>query len=104
MLFNTLSVSSILVASVLAAAEPKAMPYKLAKMSLNEAFGLVGRQNSGYAPTSTLCGPGADCPTSCGAQTVQCPSNDGDLHCFTPSAGQACCPDGSGSMLQFPPL
>jgi len=97
--FNTLATSSVLIAAVLAAAEPapQLMPYKLAKMSLNQAFGLMGRQASGYAPTQTFCGAGDDCPTACGAGTAQCASNDGDLHCFTPDAGQQCCPDGFGN-------
>jgi len=97
MLLNTFTITSLFIATALGAAEPKAMPYKLAKMSFNEAFGLVGRQNAGYAPTQTYCSAGTDCPTACGANTVQCPSTDGDLHCFTPSEGQACCPDGYGN-------
>ena len=99
MLFYNFVTSSLLVATALAAADPKAFPapYRLGKMSLNQALGLMGRQDqNGYAPTQTLCGPGADCPTACGADTAQCASNDGDLHCYTPSIGQQCCPDGSG--------
>jgi hypothetical protein len=96
---NTLTTVSVLMAAVSAAAEPKPerMPYKLAKMSLPQAFGLAVRQNSGYAPTQTFCGAGDDCPSACGGDTTQCPSSDGDLHCFTPGIGQQCCPDGFGN-------
>jgi len=100
MLFNTLAASSLLVASALAVAEPKAnpMPYKLAKMSVHEIFGLAGRQNAGYAPTQNLCdGPGDTCATACGADSVQCPSTDSSVHCFRPGAGEQCCADGSGN-------
>jgi len=82
MLLKNLVISS-LVATTIAVANPKAkpMPYKLAKMSLNQAFGLVGRQDNGYAPSQTFCGKGDDCPTACGADTTQCPSTDGGIHC-----------------------
>jgi hypothetical protein len=94
MLFNTLAVSSVLVASALAVAEPA--PYQLGKMSLNTAFGLMKRQ-AGYQPTQTYCGPGTDCASSCGAGYVQCASSDGDLHCYDPTIQQTCCPDGTGN-------
>jgi hypothetical protein len=98
MLFNILTASA-LVATALAKAEPAAFPapYKLGKMSFNQALGLMVRQDSGYQPTQTECGAGADCPTACGADTVQCASTDGDLHCYEPSLGESCCSDGSGN-------
>jgi hypothetical protein len=94
MFFNTMAVASVFVASALAAAEPA--PYMIGKMSLNTAFGLMKRQ-AGYQPTQTYCGPGADCASSCGAGYVQCPSSDGDLHCYDPTIQQTCCPDGTGN-------
>jgi len=99
MLFNILTASALFAATSLAKAEPAAFPapYKLGKMSLNQAMGLMGRQNQGYQPTQTQCGPGSDCPSSCGADTVQCASNDDELHCYEPSLGETCCPDGSGN-------
>jgi len=98
MLFNTFAISSVFVACALAAAEPK--PYKLGKMSMNQAFGLMRRQ-AGYQPTQTLCGPGADCASSCGAGYAQCASTDGDLHCYDPTVQQTCCPDGTGNSCDF---
>lgn len=104
MLFNTLATSSLLIASALAVANPKPMPYKLekktklVKMSVHEIFGISGRQDSGYAPTQNFCnGPGDTCETACGADSVQCPSTDSGTHCFRPGAGQKCCPDGLGN-------
>ena len=94
MLFNSLALSSVLVASALAVADPA--PYKLGKMSMNQAFGLMRRQ-AGYAPTQTFCGPGTDCASSCGAGYVQCASSDGDLHCYDLAVQQTCCPDGTGN-------
>ncbi|KAE8449271.1 hypothetical protein EG329_008438 [Mollisiaceae sp. DMI_Dod_QoI] len=94
MLLHTFVVSSVLVAAAHAVAEPA--PYKLGSMSLNNAFGLLRRQ-AGYQPTQTYCGPGDDCASSCGDGYVQCPSSDGDLHCFDPAIQQTCCPDGSGN-------
>jgi len=94
MLFNTLAISSVLVASALAAAEPA--PYRLGMISKNEAFGLVRRQ-AGYSPTQTYCGPGTDCASSCGDGYVTCDSTDGDLHCYDPDIQQTCCPDGTGN-------
>ena len=84
MLLKKLIVSS-LIATAVAMASPKAapMPHRLVKMSPNQAFGLLGRQENGYAPSQNLCGEGDDCPTACGADTTQCPSTDGDLHCKT---------------------
>jgi len=105
--FNTLATSALLVASALAVADPASnpMPYKLekkanklAKMSVHEIFGLAGRQDAGYAPTQNYCnGPGDTCQTACGPDSVQCPSTDGGVHCFVPSQGQQCCPDGEGN-------
>ncbi|CZR53978.1 uncharacterized protein PAC_03861 [Phialocephala subalpina] len=94
MFFSTLAVSSVLLAATHVAAEPA--PYKLGSMSLNNAFGLLKRQ-AGYQPTQTYCGPGTDCPTSCGATFAQCASSDGELHCFDPTIKETCCPDGSGN-------
>lgn len=100
MLFNVLTTSALFAA--IAIAEPR--PYKLAKketnlakMSFNQALGLMVRQDQGYQPTSYQCGPGTTCPESCGADTVQCASTDDQLHCYEPSAGQSCCSDGSGN-------
>lgn len=95
MLFNTLATSALLLAAAHASAEPA--PYKLGKMSMNNAFGLLKRQ-AGYQPSQTYCGPGETCADSCGAGYVQCPSTDGDMHCFDPDVKQTCCPDGTGSM------
>ena len=94
MLFNSLALSHVLVASALAVADPT--PYKLGKMSMNQAFGLMRRQ-AGYQPTQTFCGPGTDCASSCGAGYVQCASSDGDLHCYDLAVQQTCCPDGTGN-------
>ncbi|KAH8786658.1 hypothetical protein BGZ57DRAFT_950725 [Hyaloscypha finlandica] len=93
MLFSTFVISSVFVASAVAAAEPA--PYKLGKMSMNQAFGLMRRQ-AGYQPTQTICGPGPDCASSCGAGTSQCASSDGDRHCYNPTV-EHCCPDGTGN-------
>jgi hypothetical protein len=101
MLVKSLAVYAVFIATVLANAEPA--PFKLGKMSLNQVFGLAGRQSQGYQPTQTICGEGETCPEACGANTAQCASNDGELHCFEPSA-QLCCSDGSGSNLQSPPI
>jgi len=102
MRFITLATSALLVASALATSSP--MPYKiekkakLAKMSAHEIFGLAARQDAGYAPSQNLCnGPGDTCETACGADSVQCPSTDGGVHCFRPGQGQQCCPDGEGN-------
>ncbi|KAH8794526.1 hypothetical protein F5882DRAFT_449245 [Hyaloscypha sp. PMI_1271] len=94
MLFSTFAISSVFVASAVAAAEPA--PYKLGKMSMNQAFGLMRRQ-AGYQPTQTFCGPGEDCAASCGAGYSECASSDGDLHCYNPTVQQTCCPDGTGN-------
>lgn len=105
MLVTVFAASSLLAATALAAADPRAFPdpYRLGKMSVNQALGLFGRQDqNGYAPTQTQCGPGADCPTACGPDTRQCASNDGNLHCYTPDIGQQCCSDGSGSRSTVP--
>jgi hypothetical protein len=93
MLFSTFVISSVFVASAVAAAEPA--PYKLGKMSMNQAFGLMRRQ-AGYQPTQTICGSGPDCASSCGAGTSQCASSDGDRHCYHPTV-EHCCPDGTGN-------
>jgi len=97
MLFTTLAVSSIFAASAFVVAEPA--PYKLGSISFNNAFGLAKRQ-SGYAPSQTYCGPGIDCPSSCGAGYTQCASSDNELHCYNPVIKQTCCPDGSGNSCE----
>ncbi|KAH8820512.1 hypothetical protein F5884DRAFT_52395 [Xylogone sp. PMI_703] len=94
MMFKALITSSLLVATTYAAAKP----YKLieARMPLERAFGLMGRQDAGYPPSQSLCGSGDTCAEACGPTYVQCPSNEG-LSCFQPSLGQTCCPDGTGN-------
>lgn len=94
MLFSTFAISSVFVASAVAAAEPA--PYKLGKMSMNQAFGLMRRQ-AGYQPTQTNCGLGPDCASACGAGYSECASSDGDRHCYNPTIQQTCCPDGTGN-------
>jgi hypothetical protein len=96
MLSNILITSSLFVTSALAVAAPAPTPYRIGAMSFNNAFGLAKRQ-AGYQPTQTLCGPGTDCASSCGAGYVQCDSTDGDLHCYEPGLQQTCCPDGTGN-------
>jgi len=96
MLSNILITSTLFVASALAVAAPAPTPYSIGAMSFNNAFGLAKRQ-AGYQPTQTLCGPGTDCASSCGAGYVQCDSTDGDLHCYEPGLQQTCCPDGTGN-------
>jgi hypothetical protein len=98
MLFNTVAILLGFAASALVAAEPA--PYKLGKMSMNHAFGLMRRQ-AGYQPTQTFCGPGTDCASSCGTGYTQCASTDGDLHCYNPTVEQTCCPDGTGNSCDF---
>ena len=73
MLFNAVLVSALATAAFAANTD------KLAKMSLNQVFGVVGRQDAGYAPTQHLCGSGDTCQVACGADTAECPSTDGGL-------------------------
>ncbi len=79
------------------AAEP--MPYRpnMMKTSARDLFGVVRRQDAGYQPTQTVCGTGATCAEACGAGYTTCASSDSQTHCFNPTAGELCCPDGSGS-------
>jgi len=92
MRFYTLVALSL--APALSLAEPQ--PYLLrAATSSNELFGLMKRQ-SGYAPSSVNCGPGNTCAEACGPNYIQCPSDDGETHCFDPSIKEICCTDGSG--------
>jgi len=92
MRFYTLAALSL--APALCLTEPQ--PYLLrAATSSNELFGLMKRQ-SGYAPSSVNCGPGNTCAEACGPNYIQCPSNDGETHCFDPSIKEICCTDGSG--------
>ncbi|KAH6717858.1 hypothetical protein BKA61DRAFT_422408, partial [Leptodontidium sp. MPI-SDFR-AT-0119] len=85
----------ILLASALVAAEPA--PYKLGSVSKNPSLGLGRRQDAGYSPTQTYCGPGTDCASSCGATYIQCASSDDALHCYDPTIKESCCPDGTGN-------
>jgi hypothetical protein len=94
MLFSALAVSSLFVAVAVATPEPA--PYRIGSMSVNPAFGLAKRQ-AGYQPTQTFCGSGYTCAEACGADYVQCPSSDGNLHCYDPAIQDTCCPDGTGS-------
>lgn len=87
----------LLLASTLVAAEPT--PYKLGSISKNPNLGLARRQDAGYSPTQTYCGPGTDCASSCGATYITCASTDDALHCYDPSINESCCPDGTGSKL-----
>jgi hypothetical protein len=97
MLLKTASAVALLAAAGQASASEPA-PYKpLMKMSVHQLFGLGGRQASGYQPSQTVCGTGATCAEACGANFVQCASNDGQTHCFEPSLSQTCCPDMTGN-------
>ena len=87
----------LLLASTLVAAEMT--PYKLGSISKNPNLGLARRQDAGYSPTQTYCGPGTDCASSCGATYITCASTDDALHCYDPSINESCCPDGTGSKL-----
>ncbi|KAG4411485.1 hypothetical protein IFR04_015390 [Cadophora malorum] len=88
-------VTFLLLASTLVAAEPA--PYKLGSISKNPSLGLGRRQDAGYSPTQTYCGPGTDCASSCGATYITCASTDDALHCYDPSINESCCPDGTGN-------
>ncbi|KAK0122156.1 hypothetical protein ONS95_010417 [Cadophora gregata] len=85
----------LLLGSALVAAEPA--PYKLGSVSKNPMLGLGRRQDAGYSPTQTYCGPGTDCASSCGATYITCASTDDALHCYDPSINESCCPDGTGN-------
>ncbi|KAH8656960.1 hypothetical protein BGZ60DRAFT_341118, partial [Tricladium varicosporioides] len=92
--FNTYLLLFVLQFSAGAAAPPR--PYIAGSLSLNPDP-LSKRQNSGYEPFRSWCGAGPDCASSCGANYVQCGSNDRDLHCFNPSNQETCCSDGKGN-------
>jgi hypothetical protein len=97
MRFCAIAAASLALIPALSLAEPR--PYMRAFSSANQLLGLMKRQGGqpGYAPTSTPCtGTGTTCAEVCGTGQEQCPSNDGNLHCFDPTAGQVCCTDGSG--------
>jgi hypothetical protein len=53
-------------------------------------------KRQGYYPTTQYCGTGDTCKVACGSTYEQCPSESG-LYCFVPSAGEHCCPDGTGN-------
>lgn len=53
-------------------------------------------KRQGYYPTTQFCGTGDTCKEACGSEYEQCPSDAG-LYCFVPTAGETCCPDGTGS-------
>jgi hypothetical protein len=57
-------------------------------------------KRQGYYPTSNPCGSGTTCAEACGAGQVECIADVGRGVCFDPSLSQ-CCPDGSGSTLNF---
>ncbi|KAH7370609.1 hypothetical protein BKA65DRAFT_488876 [Rhexocercosporidium sp. MPI-PUGE-AT-0058] len=88
----------ILLGAALVTAEPA--PYKLGSISKNPSHGLGRRQDAGYSPTQTYCGPGSDCASSCGATYIQCASSDDALHCYDPTIKESCCPDGTGNSCE----
>jgi hypothetical protein len=63
------------------------------------ARGEVIEKRQGYTPGQRTCGTGLTCEEACGVGSVQCPSNDRDIHCHFPSTGTHCCTDGTGSKL-----
>ncbi len=68
--------SNILTLCLLAAlsvAEPK--PYRLGKVYLNDAFGVIDKRQAGYAPTQTYCNTGDTCAVACGPTYIQCVSH-----------------------------
>jgi hypothetical protein len=97
MLTKSVSVLVLLTVAGQAAASKPAPYQPLAKMSVNQLFGIGRRQSAGYQPTQTQCGSGATCAEACGAGFVQCASDDGETHCFDPAVQQTCCPDGTGN-------
>jgi hypothetical protein len=104
MLFNVIVVSSFLVATALAWAEPTA--YMMGMPSENNPFGIRKRQ-SGYQPTETACSPGTDCADSCGPGSVLCddsgnPDPSFSFYCYNPGLGDTCCSDRSGSKYPLP--
>jgi hypothetical protein len=68
--------------------------YKMA-LHPHQIFGIVKRQETGYAPNETFCGMGTSCAEACGAGYIVCASGDSSIHCFNPDA-QKCCTDASG--------
>jgi hypothetical protein len=56
-------------------------------------------KRQGYVPGQRSCGTGRTCEEACGAGSVQCPSNDRNIHCHYPATGTSCCTDGTGSKL-----
>jgi hypothetical protein len=98
MLFKASAAAALLALASQVSADAPKMPYKpIVKMSVHQMFGLNARQASGYQPTQQICGTGTTCQTACGPDFQQCPSTDGQTHCFEPSVQQTCCSDGSGS-------
>jgi len=94
-MFSNILTLSTLVLAAFATAEPK--PYKLGKMSLNNAHGVLDKRQAGYAPSQTYCNAGDTCEVACGPTYIQCASSDGDLHCYDPTIQETCCPDGTGN-------
>jgi len=64
---------------------------------LKRGDALAKRQ--GYYPETETCnGSGTTCAEVCGAETVECPSNDSSfLTCHSTLDGSHCCADGTGS-------
>jgi hypothetical protein len=71
---------------------------------LKRGHAIAKRQ--GYTPELVDCpGRGNTCAEICGAETVQCPSNNSlKLSCHSSLDGSYCCPDNSGSGLANFPL
>jgi hypothetical protein len=104
MLFNTVVVSSFLVATTLASTKPTG--YMMGMPSENNPLGILKRQ-AGYQPTETACTPGSTCEESCGPGSQLCPdTNNPDpsfsFYCYNPSLGDTCCSDLSGSKYPLP--
>ncbi|KXJ92185.1 hypothetical protein Micbo1qcDRAFT_204193 [Microdochium bolleyi] len=95
--FSTAAVALVLASHVLA--EPIRRPYKAstaARMSVRQVLALSPRATDGYTPADQACGAGDTCNVACGPNYQTCASNDGQTHCFDPSAKQTCCPGGKG--------
>jgi hypothetical protein len=83
--------------AAIAALASQAVAEATYKMALHphQIFGIVKRQETGYAPNETFCGMGTSCAEACGAGYIVCASQDSSIHCFNPDA-QKCCTDESG--------
>jgi len=62
---------------------------------MDSSFDAMLRRQGAYYPTSHNCGSGATCAEACGAGYETCLDAE-VLHCYDPSVGETCCPDGSG--------